>query len=301
MSKKIKALFDGKQYDLVIKYGFKNEEVIDKMYVLSSMMILAKDLDAINYIKENIDSLYSAYPKKVLNAHFELLLKNKLFKEAYKALEVYENKPYVSQEVEELLRELKERIAKEEHPNQKQINGIDEVNEILSNSTNNADLARVLFSLKDYNFNAYVDSLLPILKNENIHPTLRTYALIVLVENSYNKSTLFLKGTNMMSVLPSELTPPFLSDVHNSLIEKIHSLSNNNISLENTAIQLLNYYSMDIYPEVILKEDIDKTSKALIALAKQYLSMENVEKDEEINALKNQIELIINSTPALEM
>ena len=301
MSKNVKAMFDGKQYDLVIKYGLESSDVKDKLYVLSSMMILGKELDAINYINSNLDSLYESYPVKTLNAHFELLLKNRLYKDANKALKIYEDKPYVSQEVEELLRDLKERIINEEHPSEKRINGLEEVNEILEKGNNNADIAKVLFSLKEYNFNGYVDSLSKLIKNPNVHPSLRTYGLIVMVDNSYSKEVSFLKGDKLLNVIPGKLTPPFLNKEQEEIMNNLHSLSENNISLENTSVQLLNYYTMDIYPEVISKEEVELVSKALVALAKQYLQMEVSEHNEDTLRKMKEIELIINSTPSLDL
>ena len=301
MSKNVKAMFEGKQYDLAIKYGLDSDDVTDKLYVLSAMMILGKELDAINFINSNVDSLYEKYPLKTLNAHFELLLKNKLYKDAYKALKMYEDKPYVSQEVEELLRDLKERIQNEEHPSQKGVNGLEEVNEVLEKGNKNADVARVLFALKEYNFNGYVESLEKVIKNPNVHPSLRTYGLIVMVENSYKKPVSFLKGETLLKVIPAELTPPFLNESQDQIMKHLHESCENNVSLENTAIQLLNYYTMDIYPEVIKKEDTELVYKAIVALARKYLQMEEVERNEDVLREMGKIELIINSTPTLDL
>lgn len=301
MSKNIKTFFSGKQYDLVIKYGENSSEVEDKLYVLSAMMILGKELDAINFINSNYEELYKAYPKKTLNAHFELLLKNKLYKDAYKALDNYQELPYVSQEVEEMLRDIKERISEAEHPTNKALGGIDEIIEILENSVDNASLSRVLFSLKDYNFNAYKEALEKILTKGDVHPSLRTYALIVMVDNKYNKDVMFLHGKFIKKLNPSKLTPPFMSDVHKAILDEIHNLSMNDISLENTAIQLLNYYLMDIYPNVLKLEDASLTGKAIVNLAKKYLNILLKEQDENVNKKMDEIETIINSTPSLEL
>ena len=54
-----------------------------------------------------------------MKLHFELLLSKKLFDEAKIALDHYENLPYVSQEVEEFMREMSQRIIDESHPKKK--------------------------------------------------------------------------------------------------------------------------------------------------------------------------------------
>ena len=263
-------------------------------------MILGKELDAINFINSNLDSLFKTYPLKTMNAHFELLLKNKLYKDAYKALDIYENKPYVSQEVEEFMRDMKIRISEAEHPTQKAISGIDEVIEVLEKSTSNAELARVLFSLKEYNFSMYKDALMKVTSNVNVHPSLRTYALIVMVENHLDQDVNFIQGKLMKSVNPSKLTPPFVNKAHQELVKLIHNHSMNDITLESTANQLLSYYTMDIYPEMIKEENIELDAKAFVALAKQYLSSPS-EMEEEVKTRKEEIEKVINSTPSLDL
>ncbi len=301
MSKNIKALFEGKQYDLVIKYGLESSENVDQLYVLSSMMILGKELDAINFINQHLESLYASYPKKTLNAHFELLLKNKLYKDAYKALDRYNDLPYVSQEVEEILRDLKHRISEAEHPTNKAFSGIDEINEILESSVDNASLSRALFSLKEYNFDMYKDSLEKVLTKGDVHPSLRTYALIVMVDNHYNKDIHFLHGKFIIKVNPSKLNPPFMNKTHEAVVNKVHEVAQNNISLENTALQLLSYYVMDIYPNIIKEEATDITSKAIVALAKKYLSIKDEEENKDVSKKVKEIEDIINSTPSLDL
>ena len=301
MSKNVKAFYDGKQYDLAIKYGSESSEVVDKLYALSSMMILGKELDAINFINQYKEELYKSYPVKTLNAHFELLLKNKLYKDAHKALEFYENEPYVSQEVEELLRDTKERIIDAQNPSNKAFSGIDEIVDHLENSVDNATLSRVLFSLKDYNFNAYAPSLEKLLTKGDVHPSFRTFALIVMVDNKYDKDVHFLRGKFIHKVNPSKLTPPFVSESFQKVTNQIHLLCNNNITLDNTALQLLSYYSMDIYPQQIKEGSEEVTSKAFVALANKYLNTPQTELDEDVKKKVKELEDVINSTPNLEL
>lgn len=302
MNKKmIKTLFDTKQYDLVVKYSRESLDPEVKLMGLSALLLLSKELDALNYIKENFDILYSKYPLKLMRVHFEVLLKNRLFNDAKEALRVYEAKPYISQEAEEFMRDMHERIEKEEHPVIKNNLSIDEVCEILETSTKNAELSNVLFSLQNYNFNSYVSSLLNVLIKKDIHPSLRTYALIVLVDNKYAHPVSFLSKDKIITLVPSEINPPFKGEVFEKIVKLINTKSKQNVTLEATAFQLLNYYSMDIYPVDINKEDPELVSSALILLAKDYIN----EKDDCTNKVildkKEEIRKIIDSTPSLEL
>lgn len=302
MNKKtIRTLYDTKQYDLVVSYAKDNLDPEVKLLALSSLLLEAKELDAINFINENFDILYSKYPLKLMNAHFELLLKNKLFKDAKEKLDMYENKPYVSQQVEEFLKEMHERIAKEEHPDIKNNLSIDEINEILETSTNSARLSNVLFSLQNYNFNSYVSSLLNVLIKKDIHPSLRTYALIVLVDNKYDKKVTFLSKDKYVELIPNKLLPPFSGHSFNEVVKLLNEKSSQNVTLESTAFQLLNYYVMDIYPLNIDNEDPSLFADALILLANEYMNVCKSGIDQKIIDKKEEIKQVINSTPSLEL
>lgn len=302
MNKKmIRTLFDTKQYDLVVKYAKDNADPEVKLLALSALLLTSREIDAINFINENFVIIYSKYPLKLMRAHFELLLKNKLYKDARKALEMYENKPYVSQEAEEFMKDMHDRIDSEEHPNLKNNLSIDEINEILETSINSAQLSNVLFSLQNYNFNTYVSSLLNVLVKKDVHPSLRTYALIVLVDNKYDKKISFLSKDKFLELIPSKLNPPFKGENFEKIVKLLSEKNEQNITLESTAFQLLNYYAMDIYPIDINNDDPELISDALILLAKEYMGIKSSNNNQKIIDKKEEIKQIINSTPTLEL
>lgn len=302
MNKKmIRTLYDSKQYDLVIKYAKDNLDPEVKLLGLSALLLTSKEIEAINFINENFDIIYSKYPLKLMRAHFELLLKNKLFKDARKALEMYENKPYVSQEAEEFMKQMHDRIESEEHPNVKSNLSIDEINEILETSVNTAQLSTALFSLQDFNFSSYVSSLINVLVKKDIHPSLRTYALIVLVDNKYDKKVSFLSKDKYIELIPSKMNPPFKGENFEKIVKLLSEKNEQNITLEATAFQLLNYYTMDIYPSDINSEDSELISDALILLAKEYMGIKSSSTNKKAIEKKEEIKQIINSTPALEL
>lgn len=299
----LKDLFNNKEYKKIIELTKDSKDPSELFIRLSSLIQLNEYDLAISLIENNRDILEKAMPYKLMQIHIELLLTKKDFNKAKVEAEHYQTLPYISQEVEEYLSNLPSLI--EEAKNFKsgeQRLSYDEIDEVLAGSKDMGEVASVLFSLEDYNINKLVPTLDIFLVRNDIHPNLRTYALILLVQNHINDTFQILKDGKKLLVNPSKLNPPFNDVKFKEAFNKLNELNYKDPSLCNVAIQLFNNYILDTYPEDVLEnEDIKTFVLAVTELAKDYLSIPTEDVKQEVMEIKNKIKAVLDKTPSLTL
>jgi hypothetical protein len=295
------TLFKKKQYDLVIKLTELSSDPKELFLRISSFVSLGKIDEALDTIEKYQSIVEKEYPYQLMKLHFELLLSKSLYDEARIALRHYEDLPYVSQEVEEFMRDMKSRIEEETNPKQVKNYSMDEICDVLEKETNQGIVSRILFSLKNYNVNIYIDSLKKFLIREDIHPNFRTYGLILLVDNKYDEEISFLSIKGIIKVNPNKLFPPFMSKEFNEVCRLISEKANQNITLTETALHLFNCFIIDTYPINIYDKSAEDLSNAFIYIASQYLNINVSSFDENTMKIINNIKYILESTPDIKM
>lgn len=297
----LESLFQKKEYDLVIKLTELSLEPKERFLRISSFVSLGKIDQALDEIEKYQKLIEGKYPFQLMKLHFELLLSKKLYDEARIALTHYENLPYISQEVEEYMVEMKKRIEDEAHPKAKKAFDLDEICDVLEKETDQSKISQVIFSLKDYNINIYIDSLKIFLTREDVHPNFRTYGLILLVDAKYDEEISFLSLKGIVKVNPKKLFPPFMSEPFNNVCRLISEKAEQNVTLTQTALHLFNCFIIDTYPIDIYKRGEEELSSAFIYIAKSYLNIKVSSLDENIKKLVNNIKYIIESTPDIKL
>ena len=297
----LESLYYKKEYDLVLALTKDSTDPKELLMRISCLIITGKSDDALDEIEKNQSIIETVYQKRLMKIHFELLLSKGLFDEARLALKHYENLPYVSQEVEEFMRDMKERIEEESHPKSHQNINIDDIYDVLEKETDSAKISQVLFQLKNFNLNIYIDSLKIFMKREDVNPNFRTYALILLIDEKYDEEIGFLSRKGLIVVNPTKLTPPFMTKSFNKTCRLITEKCNHDISMTETALHLFNCYIIDTYPEDIYSVGEDKLSSAFIRIAESYLNKLHSSNDEEIANLASEIQKIIESTPEIRL
>lgn len=150
------------------------------------------------------------------------------------------------------------------------------------------------------NFKGYVDSLKKTIINDKIHPNLRTLGLIIFKDNDYDKDVEFLTPKKeIIKVNPSAIIAPFSSTSFVNTRKAIDDLTRKNVSLHQTASQILNCLVMDVYPNDIDFADSVKLARAIILLAKEAMKDKNLQEDDDVILLKNKIEEISKLIPDL--
>lgn len=285
------------KYQQIIK-KLKDTKNNDELFILLNAYINEKLYeDAIKLI-ENNSQLVKEKPLHIIKLHIELLLSLELFDEASIAYKKYLELPYISQEVEEYLKEIPSLIEERKDVNKNKTYTIDEIDEILTSHYDQGKIMDVLFSLDNYNILKLLTPIEIFLLRKDVHPSLRTYALISLVSNNISTPVQILKDGKKITVVPNKLKPPFCDDNFKKVIKYIESELYKDPSIQQIAFQLLNNYVLDCYPDDVLNDvDLNEFCLALTSLAKDYLSIAN---DDVTNGeLKQKIKKVLEKTPDL--
>ena len=271
----LKTLMDKKQYDLVIKLTENSNDPIALFYRLSAFLAVGQTEAALNLINTKRLILQNKL-SLLIKFHIEILCLMKRFDDAYAELRYYQDLPYESQEVEEILRAMPNYIRKEER-NSYQPHQMDEDelrNRLLSK--NDDEVLATLDEIKDLPVSNF---LLNILKLVRSHPrqVIRSFALLLLVNQKYDKEIEFLHFDKLVKVIPSCLEEPFKVPGFNDLNELSYTLQTeyHDPSIAQNALQILSSYLLYIYPSQLELEK-DETVVVFGYLAKKLL-MNNID------------------------
>ena len=268
----LKTLMDRKQYDLVIKLTENSDDSLSLFYRISALLAVGQSKEALNVINNHRTILQSKLALLV-KIHIEILCLLEMFDEAYVQLSYYEELPYESQEVEEMLKTMKEYIRKEEKNNYKKHSlSEDEIFAKLM-SKNPDEVLAALDSLKNQKLDNYLLALFRIMRSFP-KQVVRTFALLLLVNEKYDKEVEFLYHNQLIKVVPSSLEEPFLVKGFKSLEELSYAFQSmyHDPSIALNAMQIISSYLLYNYPR-----HIDMSAEEVLVvfgyLAKQLLQV----------------------------
>lgn len=248
----LKGLLDAKKYELVLKLTEKSREPGDFFYRVSAYICLGQYEDALNVIQDHQNDMQKHNMAALINAHIELLCALQRYEQAYSALDYYSNLPYESQVVEEILRKMPDVISQEER--RKNAIGTMSEDEIIDKLNSNSS-EEVLFALdviKKLDIFTYLNEIARILA-ENPKQTIRSFALMLLVQKEVDREFNFLSYKGLVKVNPKKLLPPFTGDSFNSLLKRMDQEFKNSTISQNGA-QVLSSYVIYTYPHQIDKD-----------------------------------------------
>lgn len=267
----LKTLMDKKSYDLVIKLTENSTDPISLFYRLSALIAVGQIDAALNLINTKRLILQNKL-SLLIKFHIEILCLLGKFDEAYEELKYYEELPYESQEVEEMLRAMPKYIRNEEKKAFRPCLTEEQVREKLL-SKNDDEVLAALDEIKNQPFNKYLINLLNIMRS---HPRqiIRSFSLLILVNQKYDKAVSFLHFDKLISVIPAFLEDPFIIPEKHNLEEIANDLHifYHNPSIASNALNLLSSYLLYIYP---LKINFSKEEAVVIFgyLAKKLLKI----------------------------
>ena len=270
----LKTLMDKKQYDLVIKLTDNSQDSLSLFYRLSALLAVGQSEEALNLIYSKREIMKSRLAL-LIKFHIEILCLLGKFDDAYNELRYYQELPYESQEVEEILKAMPEYIRKEEARRFRPTNMSDEELYKRLLSKNDDDVLAALDQIKDMRIDKFI---LPILKIINSYPkqTIRAFALLLLVNEKYDKEVDYLHFNNIVKVVPNSLPEPFFIEGFKDLNDVSFALQNefHDPSIVQNALQLLSSYLLYIYPEQI-KMNKDEVIVVFGYLAKRLLQIQD--------------------------
>ena len=269
----LKTLMDKKQYDLVIKLTENSNDSIALFYRLSALLAVGKSEDALNLIKTKRLILQNKLAL-LIKFHIEILCLLGRFDEAYSELKYYEDLPYESQEVEEILRSMPAYIRDQEKASfgNRHLDE-DEIRQRLM-SKNDEEVLAALDDIKSLPINNY---LLNILKLISSHPrqVIRSFALLLLVNAKYDKEVQFLHFDKLVKVNPAKLPEPFSVPGFQDLESLSFTLQNEyrDPSVAQNALHVISSYLLYIYPSGI---ELEKEEVIVVFgyIAKRLLQIE---------------------------
>lgn len=269
----LKTLMDKKSYDLVIKLTENSNDALSLFYRLSALLAVGQSEEALNLIYTKRIILQSRLAI-LIKIHIEILCLLKRFDEAYNELKYYEELPYESQEVEELLKAMPDYIKKEEmNRGPRHMMDEEEIQQKLL-SKNDEEVLSALDEIKNLRVEPY---LLPILKIMRSYPrqVVRSFALLLLVNQKYDKEVDFLQEGKMIKVVPSSLEEPFTIPGFDNLQAFSFALQSlyHDPSIANNAMNIVSSYIIYIYPNKISYSP-DESLIIFGYLAKRLLQIE---------------------------
>ena len=263
----LKTLFDKKQYDLILKLTDSSKDSDSIFYRIFAFMSLGLLEDALNCIEIN-QKILEKDMHMLITIHIEILCMLTKFDEAFEQLNIYKEKPYVSQEVEELLNELPTYIRNEEKKLYSFKNMSDsELKKHLKSSDRN-EVIVALDVVKEKDLKKFIKEIEHIMI-EFPQQTIRSLALLVLVQSEYDKAVSFKCFDETMTLTPAKLNPPFINEQFDRLVKEINRVFKNP-SLSKNAVQILSTYIIYIYPRLI-DEDDDMIIEAIYEVSCEYL------------------------------
>ncbi len=263
----LKSLMDRKEYDLVLRLTKNSTDCHELFYRISALIATGKYQDALDTISNNKEIL-----KKdlllLMHVHIEILCILGMFDEAYQAVKYYEELPYESQQVEELLKKLPEIIRMEEKKQYVSTNLDEEqlIQKLHSNDQN--DVLIAIDSVRGRDINVYLPAIANILVNFP-KQAIRSFALLLLVQKQVNREFKFKHLDEVITVNPSQLTPPFIGENFNNFTRQL-TQELRDPSLSENAIQIISSYIIYIYPDK-LPDNNELLIAALYDISNEYL------------------------------
>ena len=244
----LKTLMDQKNYELVIKLTENSNDAISLFYRLSALLAVGQSEEALNLIKTK-RLIMQKKLALLIKFHIEILCLLKRFDEAYDELKYYEELPYESQEVEEVLRSMPAYIRNEEKSVYIPPMDEDALREKLLKG-NDGEILAALNQIKAMQIGPF---LLNIFKLTTSHKRqiIRSIALLVLVYQKYDKEVKFLHHDKIITVVPSELEDPFIVPGYSSIEEFAFALQSayHDPSISDNAINVISSYLLYNYPD----------------------------------------------------
>lgn len=268
----LKTLMDKREYDLIIKITEKAVDAESLFYRISALLGVGQGQNALDCLKAHHQELHKNL-YLLIKVHIELLLILGKFDEAYEELEYYKNLPYESQRVEELLSSMVGHIREEERRQFQKPGLTDE--EIKSRLISN-DKTAVMSALDlagSRGVEPFLKEIQYVMVNNPIQ-SIRSIALMVLVQKNINKDFQFKSKEGLITVYPSNTKPPFTNDKFTNICKRMGA-EFKNPSISNNAIEIFSAYIIDVYPEEI-DEDDDVIIAALYLISCDCLQIKDI-------------------------
>lgn len=285
------TLLDKGEFELVIRLTEHDKSGPALISRVEALIYSNKIEEALKVIQENQKAMLKEDMAFTIKIHIQLLCNLERFDEAYEMEDYYQNLPYESQKVEEVLRKLRKDIRKMEIMSVKGKKSIsdEEIRKYLS-SKDDEDVLNGIEALRGRDVRYFIEQVKDILIN---YPSkmVRCGMLLTLVEKHHNEELSYNHLGDIILVNPAYLVPPFDENEIKEYSSIILKLCPKDVSLISVALSLISNYVIATYPDVIDKGD-ELFFKGMVSLAKKYYG-QPMGDDEVVNKIALEIEEII--------
>lgn len=261
---KYEKMFENGEYLEIINELELNKEPENIWLVVDSYVQINQIDNAIRTIENNRDILLKDDPKKTMFLNIDLLILNNDFVRALKTLTLFEELPYISIEIEELLPELKDYIYKSMNKKSSSITNADIIKS-LNNYDNQEMLLRSLYEIEKRDYKPFFNDLKNILISENVNDNIKTLILILLSEKKCNEEVKIKKNNFEESIIPSQIKPIITTKEIETLINNL--IDEKDITIIKCLQDMLTSYFLSIYPKSLSNNEKEKYVYAHYLLA----------------------------------
>ena len=261
---KYEKMFENGEYLEIINELELNTEPENIWLVVDSYVQINQIDNAIRTIENNRYILLKDDPKKTMFLNIDLLILNNDFVRALKTLALFEELPYISIEIEELLPELKDYIYKSMNKKSSSITNADIIKS-LNNYDNQEMLLRSLYEIEKRDYKPFFNDLKNILISENVNDNIKTLILILLSEKKCNEEVKIKKNNFEESIIPSQIKPIITTKEIEILINNL--IDEKDITIIKCLQDMLTSYFLSIYPKSLSNNEKEKYVYAHYLLA----------------------------------
>lgn len=236
-----------------------------------------QNLKALEIINKNKVLLANADQIRTMEYHFYALIELERFVDAMNELSWYEELPYVNQETEERVQELKLIIknASEQSKVKHKYQNKKKVHDILCYSKDEDEIFEVIqyieFEGKIEQFKQPL-AVLASDKEREISQSLKALVFSILIDNHINVNLVYTNGEYSFEVNPKDMTPIRQNEIYLKM-QKTLDRHCKNITVVNLAKNILESFYLLSYPiEIIDEEGVNTYVIALYEIANKFLS-----------------------------
>lgn len=270
----------------------------DLFFLVSAYLSLGKGKEAMEVMVNHRKELFETDPLLTLKTNFEIRFLLKQFDEAEEDKEYFENLPYVSQKVEEALRELPSTIAATRYASTSHQHSLEELLEMLSSPSDDLMLLSALNGLKKVgeleDYRGLVEELLV----GPYHDDVKTYALMLLSAKGSTHPVTLVKRGKSYELVPERLGTPYGLPEYGYLRKKIDGVGD--LSLREVMGELLDLHALIAYPErFVTPGEEEPYFVGLTNLARSYLGQKEEEIEGRAKDYREEIGRLITENPPL--
>ncbi len=305
--KDLATLFSSQKYDEIIKETKDKIDGESLYYRASSLLAIGKKEEAMDVFVKHRKTLFAYNPLATIKSDLKLRALLEQFDEAYDDLYEFEEYPYVSQNVEELLRSARKYIReKEKEGLSKKPLSVIEAKKRLSSPKSDFEALSVLEAISEVPVDPFLEEIKALLVSK-ANDSVKTYAFLLLVNCGYDEEISMIKGDRDYHLIPKNVNPPFVGPLYKEVKERISDLSKDP-SVNSVAYSLWSDYVLALFPSSPFDKETPKTyAEVFYAIALSYLCRPDASsllkersiKEEDLASLEKDISLALSSFPPI--